>query len=54
MLTNYTKHTVEVSTADSLQTEAVMNVWYHLPPQFNYEALASFKRSITDVDFSEF
>ena len=43
-ITNCTKHTVEVSAADSLQIFS----------QFNFETLTSFRSFITDVDFSEF
>ena len=34
--------------------ERVVNVWNDLPSTVNFASLASFKRTIRDVDFSEY
>ena len=34
--------------------ERIINVWNLLPPTVNFSSLASFKRAIREVDFSEF
>ena len=31
-----------------------MNVWNSLPPSVNFSSLSTFKRTICEVDFSEF
>ena len=35
-------------------TERVVNVWNSLPPSVNFSSLSTFKRTICEVDFSEF
>jgi len=34
--------------------ERVVNVWNDLPPTVNFVSLASFKRTIRDIDFSQY
>ena len=55
MRTNCTNHGLTALFAvDFFFAERVVNVWNDLPSTVNFGSLASFKRTIRDVDFSEY
>ena len=55
MRTNYTNHGLTALFAVDFFAERVVNVqWNDLPSTDNFESLASFKRTIREVDFSEY
>ena len=51
--TNYTSLGVVVGY-DTFFVERVINVWNSLPPSVNFKSLATFRRSVRCVDFSNF
>ena len=54
MRTNCTNHGLTALFAVDFFAERVVNVWNDLPSTVNFASLASFKRTIIDVDFSEY
>jgi len=55
MRTNCTNHGLAALAVRSrFFAERVVNVWNDLPSTVNFALLASFKRTIREVDFSEY
>ena len=54
MHTNYINHGLTALFGVDFFAERVVKVWNDLPPTVNFVSLASFKRTIRDIDFLQY
>ena len=52
--TNLQKHLVLPAIVHSFFNQHILNVWNSLPCTVDFASLTSFKRTVNDVDYSDF